>query len=79
MGDINPHPSPTQFLGSMNRRATATKRIKHDITGIGGRIDDAFQQRDGLLRGIAEALLRLRIDGADVTPIIANWHTLHLV
>ncbi len=79
MRDINPNPSPPQFFGSMNRSATPTKGIKHNIAGIGGGIDDAFQQREGLLRGVAEAFCVDCLKGSDTRPNVTNLWTKLLI
>jgi hypothetical protein len=39
----------------MNRGAAAAERVEHHVAGVRGGVEDALQQGDGLLGGVAEA------------------------
>jgi hypothetical protein len=57
--DVDADPLAPQLLRRVHRGAAAAERIEHHVAGVGGRGDDALQQRDGLLGGVAEAFLGL--------------------
>ena len=39
------------------RGTAAAKRVKDEVAFVGGREEDAFEERDGLLRGMSSAAL----------------------
>ncbi len=51
------------------------KRVEDYIAFIGRGSDDAFEQRDWLLRWVAKALLSLRVQRRDVVPKVGNRRT----
>ncbi|PAV92482.1 hypothetical protein WR25_00704 [Diploscapter pachys] len=55
----------------MDRGAAAAEGVEHDVAFVGRGGDDAFEQFDRLLRGVAEIFLAARCDGE--VPIIL-WH-----
>ncbi len=55
MGNVDADPLPVQLLRRMNGRAAPAERIEDDIAGVGGSGDDAFEECDGFLGGVAEA------------------------
>ena len=61
MGDVDPDPPPPQLLRGMDRGAAAAERIEHDVARVRRGRDDPLEQRDRLLRRIAEAF-RLAVD-----------------
>src|SRR5665647_3713462 len=59
------------------RAATAAvpqpqKGSRYDVAFVGRGADDALEQRLGLLRGVAEALSGLGVEGRDVVPEAVN-------
>ena len=63
ISDINANPLPTELLRRMNRRAATAKRIKDNVAFIAAGFNDAFEQRERLLRRITQTFLGLS----------ANW------
>lgn len=45
----------------------------HDIAGVAGRLDDSLVQGEGLLGGVAGALLRLWLNRSNVLPDRVDW------
>ena len=54
-GNVDADPLAPQRLGCMGRRAAAAEGVEYGVAGIAGRFDDALKQRQGFLRGVAEA------------------------
>ena len=77
MGDVDPDPLPPELLRRVDRRAAAAEGIQDDVAGVGGGRDDAFEEGEGLLGGVAEAFLGLRVEGGISVQTILNW--LHLL
>ena len=59
MRDIYADPAPAQLFGGSDGRAAAAKRVEYYIAGVGTGCDDALQESQRFLRGIAEAFLML--------------------
>ena len=57
MRDIDADPAAVQFLRGMDGGAAAAKRIENEIAFVRGGGDDAFEQGERLLGGVAEAFL----------------------
>ena len=72
MGNVDADPPPVEFFGGMDGGAAAAKRVEHQVAGVGGGGNDALQQGDGFLGGVAEAFLGRLIDAVDVNPDIAH-------
>jgi hypothetical protein len=71
VGDVNTGPLAVELLRRRYRRAAAAERVQHHIPFVGGRLDDAFQQRQGFLGGVAEAYIPTGLpDWIDVVPNI---------
>jgi hypothetical protein len=68
MRDVDADPLPAEFFRGMNGGAAAAKGIEDDVAGVGGGGDDAFEQRDGLLRGVAEAFLSHGVHCRNIRP-----------
>ena len=79
MGHVDANPAAIELFGRMNGGAAATKGIKHHIALVGGGFQDALQQGDGFLGGVAEAFGGLGVDGRDVGPNIRNWNSRHFI
>ena len=77
MRHINADPLAAQFLRRMNRGAAATKGVKDHIARIGRGGNDALQQGNGFLRGIAKAFLGLGIQWSDISPNRAHSRAFH--
>src|SRR5271166_3897090 len=60
--DVNSNPTPLESLRGDDRSATSAERVENEVALVAARFDDAFEQRLGLLGGIAEAFLGLRVD-----------------
>ncbi len=43
IGDVDPDPLSTEFLRGVNGCAASAERIKHHVSGIARRADNAFQ------------------------------------
>ncbi len=59
MRDVDPDPLALQLLRRMHRRPATAERIEDHVAFVAAGRDDAFKQRDRLLRRIAETLLVL--------------------
>ena len=77
--DVDADPAAAELLRRGDGRAAATERIEHHVAGVAAGLDDAFQQGDGLLRGVAEAFGGLGIDRRNVSPNVLQRHPLHFV
>lgn len=58
-----------EHLGGYAGRGAAAKRVQHHIAFLAGRPDDLLQQGQRLLRRVARALLRGRLDDGDLPHI----------
>jgi len=56
--------------------AAAAERVENGIAGVRGGIEDAFEQGDRFLRGVAEAFFRLRVKFRNTLPKTPHWNTL---
>ena len=57
VGDVDADPMPPEFLRRMDGGAAAAERVEHHVAGVGGGVDDAFEQGEGFLGGVAEAFM----------------------
>ncbi|MCS1415930.1 MAG: hypothetical protein M2R46_03674 [Verrucomicrobia subdivision 3 bacterium] len=71
-GDVASDPVAFQPMRGLQGSGATTERVEHDVTLIRARLDDALQQRQGLLRGIAEAFFRYIDNGFYIVPYILN-------
>lgn len=74
-GDIDANPAALELMDCLKCGGTAAKGVEHHITLVAAGLDDALQQRQRLLRGIAYAFPGLGIDGDNVVPHIIERHT----
>ena len=56
VGDVDADPAPAQLLRGRDGGAAAAERVEHDVAGVAAGREDALQEREWLLRGVAEAL-----------------------
>jgi hypothetical protein len=54
MGHVDPDPAVFQFLRGGDGRAAAAERVEHPIAGVAAGLDDALQESEWLLGGVAE-------------------------
>ena len=54
MGDVDADPAAAQLLGGGDGRAAAAERVEHHVAGVAAGLDDALQQGEGFLGGVAE-------------------------
>ena len=66
--DVDADPAALQLGGGVQSRAAAAERVEHDVAGIGRGGENALQQRDRLLRGVAEAFFGLGVKRTYVVP-----------
>src|SRR5437899_9240297 len=79
-GEFAAHGAAAETEGGKERGAAAEERVEDEVAGIGRGEEDAFEQGDGLLRGmLAEALLpRLgRRNGPDGLHLLASGEGFH--
>ncbi len=55
VGDVDANPLSPEFFGGVDGGAAAAERVKHHVAGVGRGGDDAFEQSDRLLGGVAKA------------------------
>lgn len=77
--DVDADPAAVQLLRRMHRGATAAEGVEHDIAFVAAGGDDAFEQGDGFLGGVAEAFVAGRVDLVDVISNVAHGNALELV
>ena len=77
--DIDADPLAAEFLGGVDGGAAAAERIEDDVAGIGRGGDDALEQGDGFLGGVAQALGGLGSDWRNVCPERLKRNSRHLV
>ena len=68
MRDVYADPLAARLVRGDDGRATAAKWIERHVARIAAGGDDAFEQCNRFLRGIAESFLSLRIDRRNVYP-----------
>lgn len=71
---VGGQPAATKHLSHDGRDAATAEAIEHNVVGFGGSKQDAFEQRSGLLRGIAAAFRIALVQVADVAPDIRRRH-----
>ena len=76
---VNADPAAAELVGGVDGRAAAAEGVKDDVAGVGGGVDDALQERQRLLSGVAKTLLGLGVDGRDIVPGISDGDPRHLV
>ena len=81
MRDVDADPATAERLRRDRRRAAAAEGVEDDVALVGRGADDAFQQRLGLLRRVAEALAlsAQASKHGNVHPEILHRHALALV
>jgi hypothetical protein len=55
--NINADPLPLELLRRYQRRAATAEGVQHDVVLVAARLDDAFEERQRLLRRIAKGFL----------------------
>ena len=68
MRNVDADPATVQFLRGMDGGAAAAKGIENEIAFVGGGGDDAFEQRERFLGGIAEVFASRR--DLNIVPIV---------
>ena len=66
LAEIGGDPFAPQLL--RHRRAAAAEKVRHQIAFVAARFDDALEQGFGLLGGVAQAFISLRIYIRNVIP-----------
>nr|WP_245639406.1 hypothetical protein [Rubellimicrobium mesophilum] len=79
MGDVDADPAAAELLRRVDGGAAAAEGLEHEVAGVGGGGDDAFEEGDGLLGGVAEALGSLGVDGRNVVPNAGQWHPIAFI
>ena len=77
VGDVDADPLPPELLRRVDGGAAAAERVEHHVAGVGGGGDDALEQGEGLLGGVAEAFLGLGIDRRQCPPKCLRLDCLH--
>ena len=54
------------FCAACDGGAAAAERVEHHVAGVAAGGDDALEQGEGLLGGVAEAFVGLRVDRRNV-------------
>jgi hypothetical protein len=73
-GDVDPDPLALELLRGDERGAAAAEGVEDDVVFVGADFEDAFEQRQRLLRWIAKALRGLALERANVIPNTAEWN-----
>ena len=73
MGHVDADPAALQLVRGGDGRAAAAERVEHKVAGVAAGLDDALQEGEGLLGGVAETFLRLGVDRRNVRPDITKW------
>jgi hypothetical protein len=68
MGDVDADPAPAQALRDLDGGAAAAEGVEDDVAFVGAGANDAFEESFGFLRGVAEALLCLGVNGRYIVP-----------
>ena len=53
--------------------------VQHEVTFGGRGFQDSLQERDWLLRWVANPVFRLRIDWRNILPEILSFNTVHVI
>ena len=75
MRDVDADPVAFQFLCGVQRGAATAEGIEYDIAYVAGGNDDAFEQGNRLLSGIAEHFRAEIYHASNISPYIANRDT----
>jgi hypothetical protein len=79
MGDVDADPLAAQLLGGVDGGAAAAERVEHHVAGVGRGGEDAFEQGDGFLGGVAEAFLGFGGKRPNVGPGVAHDAVFHVM
>lgn len=55
VGDVDADPVAVEFLGGVDGGAAAAEGVEDEIAGVGGGEEDAYEEGEGFLGGVAEA------------------------
>ena len=72
-GNIDAYPASAQIVRGLDCRRTPAEGVEHGIAGIARRLDNARQERQWLLRCVAEALPCEIVNRANVSPYVLQW------
>ena len=70
--DVAGHPTPAQAFRGHGDIGAAGKAVQHNVPFVGTGRNDAFRQRNRLLRRVAGALFGLRIEVRNALPPVGN-------
>ena len=71
--------APPQIVCHLGRNSAAAEEICHHHAGVGGSLDDAFEQGFGLLRGVIYAFGGLGVDCGNVVPQRLAGHAFEFI
>ena len=77
--EVDSDPPPPELFCSDAGRGASAERVQHHVAFVTRRPDDAFQQRERLLRRVARSFPVLRRQGRNVGDNVLGPHALHLV
>ena len=57
VGDVDAEPAAAEAVGGVDGGAAAAEGVEHDVAGVAAGADDAFEEGERFLGGVAEALV----------------------
>src|ERR1035437_8320661 len=76
---VNADPVPAILLRCVNRRAAAAEGVEQEVARIAARQNNALQQRDGLLRRVAETFFGLGRNCLNIRDDVLNLNAFTIV
>ena len=77
--EVAPDPAAVELLGDGDCRSRAGEEVGHQVSRIAREVDNAFEQRFGLLRVVAEPLVTLALNRRNVRPDVLERDSLKFV